>query len=139
MTKQRGRRSEHTDAMKAQAVLESRAPGNTVVNVAKKYGVSANTLQNWRRAYPQAGALSAPRITRAARATVALGADVGGLVQQLRQDLAQRNAENTILRQIIIEQELRFRGYGTLAAAPGAMIAPEAIQNGTASTLRATN
>lgn len=103
-------RPSHSEETKLLAVKESRAAGNSVVGVAAKYGVSANTLQNWRKAYPESGAISAPRITRAQRTTVAIGGGNAELIQALRQDLAAKNAEIRLLRDMYFEQELRHRG-----------------------------
>jgi transposase-like protein len=110
-TSKRAGRPSHDEEVKRQAVMESRAHGSTVVNVARKYGVSANTLQNWRKAYPATGALAAPRtrIARAQRTTVAINGNTD-LVQMLRQELALARAEIKLLRDIYFEQEYRHRG-----------------------------
>jgi transposase-like protein len=136
--KQAGRPG-HDETTKRAAVLESRAPGTTVVNVAKKYSVSANTLQNWRKAYPQTGALTSPRtrITQARRTTVAVGNGNAELIQMLKQELATVRAENRILRDIFFEQEFKHRGYTPSGIQAAQTIIPETIRpNG---ALSATN
>src|SRR5688572_29084460 len=104
--KQAGRPARSEEEMR-RAVAESRAAGATVVAVAKKYGVSANTLHSWRKAYPATGAISVPRnprIRRVARTTIALGTGNTEQVLALQKDLAAARAEIKLLRDMYFEQ-----------------------------------
>jgi transposase-like protein len=133
MTNKRAERPSHSEAQKRAAVLESRATGNTVVSVAKKYGVSANTVHTWRKAYPQTGALpsSRTRIVRAQRTTIAAGGNNAELIQMLKQDLAATRAENRVLRDIFFEQEFKHRGLGATMGSAEMRLQHQMIPEGT--------
>lgn len=105
----------HTEDTKRTAVKESWTQGNTVGIIAKKYGVSTTTLQNWRRAYPRENTgmtTTGIRIAAATRRTVPALQDTStGEVAFLRECLMAAEAELNALRRVIVNQEMRQAGY----------------------------
>lgn len=121
----------HTEDTKRTAVKESWTQGNTVGIIAKKYGVSTTTLQNWRRAYPREN--TGLRIAATARRTIPMTQDNSTAeVVFLRECLEAQEMELEALRKVIVNQEMRQAGFEPRVswrqgAAAGA--SPEAIRH----------